>query len=39
MTKCMAAMLVYTTKECNYNSIVLILYTNMAAMTSHANQA
>ena len=26
----------YTTKKCNYNSIVL--YTSMAAMTSHANQ-
>ena len=36
MTKGMAAMLVYTTK--NVIATLLLLYTNMAAMTSHANQ-
>ena len=38
MTKDMAPMLVYTTKECNFNTTLLLLYTNMAVMTSHANQ-
>ena len=37
MTEGTAAMLVYTTKECSYNSIVIV-HQHGAAMTSHANQ-
>ena len=36
MTKGMAAMMVYTTKECNYNFVIVHL--NTEAMTAHANQ-